>query len=154
MSHFTSHVESEPVFRTVSVAQPSLLAVSVTTPEPKSPTAAQLFSLQHSSLSAPVLSHVSVAHSEAVAEESATEPSAHVIVEHAALALQHSSLSAPVFSHVSVAHSEASAELSATEPSAHVIVEHAARASHVGNPVAAAPAAASDAHVTVAVCAT
>ena len=42
MSHFTSHVESEPVLRTVLVAQPSLLVVSVTTPVPKAPTGAQL----------------------------------------------------------------------------------------------------------------
>ena len=108
MSHFTSHVESESVVRTVSVAQPSLLVSSVTTPVPKAPTAAQLFSLQHSALSAPVLSHAAPAHSAAVAVPSAVVPAAHVIVE------------------------------------------HAARATHVGNPVAAAPAAASDAHVTVA----
>ena len=57
MSHFNSHVESESVVRTVSVAQPSLLVSSVTTPVPKAPTGAQLLSLQHSSLSAPVLSH-------------------------------------------------------------------------------------------------
>ena len=112
MSHFTSHVVSEEVVRTVSVAQPSLLVSSATTPVPKAPTAAQLFSLQHSALSAPVLSHVPPAHSEAVAEESAEVPAAHVIVE------------------------------------------HAARATHVGNPVGASLAAASDAHVTVAVCAT
>ena len=112
MSHFTSHVESETVVRTVSVAQPSLLVSSATTPVPKAPIGAQLFSVQHSSLSAPVLSHVSVAHSEAAAEESSTKPVAHVIVE------------------------------------------HAARGTHVGKPVGAAPAAASAAHVTVAVCAT
>ena len=113
MSHFTSHVESEPVFRTVSVAQPSLLVASVTTPVPKAPTAAQ-----------------------------------------AALSLQHSALSAPELSHVPPAHSEPVAEESAEVPAAHVIVEHAARATHEGNPVGASPAAASAAHVTVAVCAT
>ena len=112
MSHFTSHVESEPVFRTVSVAQPSLLVASATTPVPKAPTTAQLLSLQHSALSAPVLSHVPPAHSAAVAVPSAVVPAAHVIVE------------------------------------------HAARGTHVGKPVGASSAAASDAHVTVAVCAT
>ena len=71
MSHFTSHVASEEVVSSVSVAQPSLLVSSVTTPVPKVPTAAQLFSLQHSSLSAPVLSHAAPAHSSAFAEVSA-----------------------------------------------------------------------------------
>ena len=107
MSHLTSHVESESVFRTVVVVQASLSPA--TTPAPKSPTAAQLFSLQHSALSAPLLSHVPPA------------------------------------------HSEAAAPASAVVPAAHVIVEHAARGTHVGNPVGASPATASDAHVTVAV---
>ena len=83
MSHFTSHVASERVVRTVSVAQPSLLLL--TTPAPKSPIWAQLFSVQHSSLSDPVLSHVAPAHSSSTAEESAEVPAAHEIVEHAAL---------------------------------------------------------------------
>ncbi len=122
MSHFTSHVASEDVLRTVSVAQPLPLVLSATTPAGKSTTAAQLTTCDVFS-----------------------DPTEDV---------QHSSLSAPVLSHVSVAHSEAVAEESAEVPAAHVIVLHAARATHVGNPVGASPAAASDAHVTVAVCAT
>ena len=114
MSHFTSHVVSEEVVRTVSVAQPSLLVASATTAVPKAPTAAQLFGVP----------------------------------------LQHSALSAPELSHAAPAHSEAVAVSSAVVPAAHAIVEHAARATHVGNPVGASSAAASDAHVTVAVCAT
>ena len=116
MSHFTSHVESEPVVRTVVGVQPSLLVSSATTPAPKSPIGAQLFSVQHSSLSGPVFSHVSVAHRREHASASSSQsllvPAAHVIVEHAALALQHRSLSADpaVLSHVSVAHREAVAE--------------------------------------------
>ena len=85
MSHFTSHVESEPVLRTVLGAQPSLLVSSAITPTLKAPIAEQLFSLQHRALSAPVLSHIKPAHFEEAAAPSAEVPSAHEIVEHAAL---------------------------------------------------------------------
>ena len=131
MSHFTSHVESETVVRTVSVAQPSLLVSSATTPVPKAPIGAQLFSVQHSSLSDPVLSHVAPAHSSSTAEESAEVPAAHVIVEHAALGLQQRVLSAPVLSQVAPAHSCSLASGSATELAAQSMVEHGARATHV-----------------------
>ena len=112
MSHFTSHVVSDEVVRTVVVVQPSLSPA--TTPAPKSPTAAQLFGVP----------------------------------------VQHSALSAPVLSHVPVAHSEAAAPVSAEVPAAHVIVEPASYAQLARPTVGAASAAASAAHVTVAVCAT
>ena len=85
MSHFTSHVESEEVLRTVSVAQPLLLVSSATTPVPKAPTAAQLFSLQHRALSVPLGSHIAPAHGGLVPEESAVVPALHVIDGHRSL---------------------------------------------------------------------
>ena len=81
-------------------------------------------------------------------------PGGHVISEHVSLLLQHRALSGPVLSHVSPAHGVLATEESGEVPTAHMIVEHSARGTHVGNPVGASLAAASDAHVTVALCAT